>query len=427
MLYCGALNLLLLVFIGAGLLAIAREDGLPAYLCWLCALGPASDGNFIWLGLSGMEHVLFVALSIAAIFFWFHRGLRSAIFAAMCLGALSLVRPEGFLLAVGLAVFFRARRTPKEIAFITAAVGGCVLLFLCVNLKTSHSWLPMTYAGRKWLYFGGTGLNIGRTVRYPLAVFMCGFQAWRRQTHLWNIIAVQFAALGVLTLCRRQTPRSMALCMWVLAVICAYAVMLPALSQGLRYQSVFLCLIIPLMFVGTDALLSSIQIVHGRITQGSTKIVVLSLICLGSALVSLPLWRGISRAEVNVVRETHVKASTFIGQNIPPNAKIAAFDIGVLGYIDGGGRIYDLGGLTDSAYLPYLHENRILDYLDDRHVTYLMWVTTPNGSSAEPSMLQITPEFRARFEKLTTFCIDTSDWDLSGPYQAQCQTIFRRQ
>ena len=41
------------------------------------------------------------------------------------------------------------------------------------------------------------------------------------------------------------------------------------------------------------------------------------------------------------------------------------------GYIYGS-RLSDLGGLTDSSFLPYLRQNRVLDYMEIRGIQYFV-------------------------------------------------------
>src|SRR5260370_427734 len=59
---------ILLCLIGPLLLILARRDGLSPRSGWLLAATPALCGNFIWLGLIGMEHLLFLMLSLVGIY-----------------------------------------------------------------------------------------------------------------------------------------------------------------------------------------------------------------------------------------------------------------------------------------------------------------------------------------------------------------------
>lgn len=419
--YCAVLNVVLLMAIGAGLLALSRKDGLPEYLCWFIAFAPALDGNFIWLSLTGMEHLLFVALSIAAIYFWFQLT-RPAILAALCLGALSLTRPEGMVLAAILIGAARwSGRSRRDAAKLAALVGLCFLAFIAVNLKTAHSWMPATYAGRKWLYFGTTSVPPRAMCNFPIGLAILGsVRPWEATGSGFLFIPVLLLVdFGVLRLLFK-TPCLRMLCIWMFTLIGIYAVMLPSLFNEGRYQAVLLCLLLPLMCAGLD------QICESAGVRAKLRIAALAALCLLSATRSLLLWRNITRAGISLVQNTHERAAQFIAESLPHNAKIAALDIGVLGYADGASRVEDLGGLTDSSYLPYLQEHRILDYLDNSRAPYLMWVLQADGSSDMPQMLTINQEFRSRFSEIAVFCADARDWNLSNRNHAQCQGVFQR-
>ncbi len=66
------LNSILLILSGILLWRMAVLDGLPLLYVLALALLPALSGNYVWLAFIGMEHVLFVTLSLIAILLWFH-------------------------------------------------------------------------------------------------------------------------------------------------------------------------------------------------------------------------------------------------------------------------------------------------------------------------------------------------------------------
>lgn len=64
------LSYLLFACMGPLLFLLCRRDASPVPLCFAVAVAPALMGNFLWLGMIGMEHLLFVVLSLAEIYFW---------------------------------------------------------------------------------------------------------------------------------------------------------------------------------------------------------------------------------------------------------------------------------------------------------------------------------------------------------------------
>ena len=67
-----------------------------------------------------------------------------------------------------------------------------------------------------------------------------------------------------------------------------------------------------------------------------------------------------------------VATARWVSTNVPPDALVAAHDIGALGYF-GGHNLVDLAGLVSPEVIPFLRdEDRIAAYLDQRGVTYLV-------------------------------------------------------
>jgi hypothetical protein len=417
--YSGILNLLFLIAIGLGLLVMARKDGLPKSSCWIWALTPALNGNFIWLGLIGMEHVLFVMLSVLGIYLWFQTGLRSTFLCALCLGALSLTRPEGLVLTALAVIAYRfAHRGRRDILILISIVSICVAAFLTTNLLTSHSWLPMTYAGRKWLYFGSTHVPLKAELQFPILNLLCTVRPWKATgTNLMFLFPSALMVFGIYRLFVSKNYRTATLCLWMILLIGIYAIMLPSLFDEGRYQPLLSCLLLPLILIALNTLLDHIS------KNKAAKTGLLIVVCVACAVRSSVLWRHVLRAGDTLVQETHERAAAFIAESLPSNAKVAALDIGAIAYFDGPERIVDLGGLTDSSYLPFMREQRIGDYLSARKISYLMWVYNPDGTPGLLNHFDITSQLKSR-EQLAMFCSKTADWKIVR-YHAQCQVIYR--
>src|SRR5882757_4239240 len=428
--YSGLLSGFLLIATGWGLLAMARKDGLPETSCWIWALTPALSGNFMWLGTVGMEHVLFVALSVVGVYLWFQESLRSAVGCAICLGALSLTRPEGMVLAVFIVLGSRwARRGLRDILIVISAVTLCVLASLTANFVTSHSWLPTTYAGRKWLYFGTEKVPFLARIEFPYTLARNILHPWAiRQTHLLyfvSAIVLIFTAIGVWDLFHARRVRTSFLCTWSFVHIGIYAVMLPSRSHGGRYQPLFLALSFPLMYFGVEIVVRRIsQSFHAprprALFQATTM-----LVCLLGGLFSLKVWREVTRDGIIAIEMSHGKMGEFLVDTLPPQSRVASFDIGRIGYIYGG-RLVDLGGLTDSSLLPYMREHRLMDYLAERDIPYFVWPSNPDGGSGVPQVLDLTPQIRRKITTLASFCAPGDAWAISYAATtdaAPCQTL----
>ena len=437
--YTYFLNWLALIATGTGLFAIARRDGLPETSCWIWAITPSLNGNFVWLGVVGMEHVLFVAFSVLAIFFWFERSRLSAVLAALCLGALCVTRPEGVVLIV-LAVLGAgwARRGRGDIIIIVSTVSLFFAAGLAANFVTSNSWLPLTYVGRKWLYFGSETIPIHAHFRFLGAVLGRPAHAWSfLNGHTWSFFLVLpliatidvLLALGLWRLWQLRGVRCGFLCIWSFALIAIYAVILPVGGHASRYQPVFLLLTFPLMFLGSERIVRRLlELLKVPSTEVSMQRIIMLSVCLLCGGLSLRIWRRAAQDGMTVVESTHAKMGQFLVDTFHQQTRVAAFDIGRMGYIYGS-RLSDLGGLTDSSFLPYLRQHRVLDYMETSGIQYFVWPTSTDGTVVGlDAFLKVTPAVGQRLVTVTKICAPTDTWSFAVAATGvafQCQTLFR--
>jgi hypothetical protein len=79
--------------------------------------------------------------------------------------------------------------------------------------------------------------------------------------------------------------------------------------------------------------------------------------------------------DVALIETEMVATAKWVDANLPPEALIAAHDIGALGYFDHHPLI-DLAGLVSPDVIPFLRdESRIADYLDERGADYFIAFT----------------------------------------------------
>jgi hypothetical protein len=393
------LNSFLITISGILLWRMAAIDGLPLPHAMALAILPALTGNYLWLAFIGMEHVLFVTLSLAAILLWY-RGpggtpshgerraeanfgapgelLRSSLLAGLTLGALGMTRPEG--LALSVLLFALYRWCGRSLVDVLRA-GAVAVIFLVpsflINLKTSGTLLPMTLRGRRFLFLGSDKLHIGRsTVReltrdtYQKVIQHNFFLT----THDWAMVGVVLAFLGCIALLCRFPNRSTLLVLWAALHYATYCVTLPATGQGGRYQPFVLALFPALMAI---ALFDGFALVWrfllprlSRSSLASAQWVTLAAVA-GLTACTLPRWNVALAESIWNIDNCHLKMAEYLNQNYPPGTRMGVFDIGTIGYfshID----LVDLGGLVDRNYLPYLLSGRVPQYLEERGVDYII-------------------------------------------------------
>jgi hypothetical protein len=434
-LYSALLNGFLLIATGCGLLVMTSADRLPETVCWTWALAPALNGNFVWFGLIGMEAVLFVALSIVAVYLWFQESLRSAVLCTLCIGALSLTRPEGFVLAV-LAVFAArwAGRRRRDVLVLAVVVTACMSASLIANFFTSHSWLPATYSGKKILLYNESGkIPLFRHFRFIYELARNPIRPWpipdKHSLHLLDMLAAILIAIvvvmGVGVLIRGRSKRMLFLLLWCAVHIVMYAIMLPIPGHAGRYQPLFVALSLPLIFLGVYALIRFAAGWGGLHVPKLLPAVVLFTACAVAGFFSLWSWRQITDAGIAHIEGTHGEMGKFLVRNLQPQTRVGAFDIGRMGYLYGSNLI-DLGGVTDSSFLPFMREQRVLEYLAEQQIHYVVWPSIESGASAIPGLLDLPAVSTPQITVLDRVCSPHDVWrkgSVTG-HATPCQTLY---
>ncbi len=448
-LFSALVNALLLGFIGAGLKRLTARDGLNPTDSWIFALSPALSGNFLWLGLLGMEHVLFVALSVAAICLWFRgpeRLPRVAVAgAALLVGLLALTRPEGLFLAVVLVCLrARAGRSVPQCAALLLGTAVATGISLRINWLSSHTLLPLTMKGRSWLYFGSQPMHLSTHVAFLrdwapelLATWTfpgpsAGGPARSLGLVLLALVSVGLLLVGITVLLRRQRNGTGALLLWMLMLTLLYTVVLPSTGHGGRYQPMQVLLALPLLWIalrrGIGWAVSRYGTPAGMAERFATGSVV--LLMAGSTAVSYAHWRPLAWNGIDQIQEEHGAMGDWVQRNLPSAAitgqHIAVFDIGRIGY-GLHGSLLDLGGLTDRFYLPYLFGGRVPEYLRAHGVQYVVLPTL--AGQASPFQRTLLPPGPTAFTltplKSICFPLDRAVMVMKGTGAAlPCQTAY---
>ena len=422
--------------IAAILKLISMRDGLPPAESWILALAPLLSGNFLWLGCLGMEHVLFVMLSLVSLSAWFtvpgRRAGWSLTAASVSLGLLALTRPEGiFLIAILLLFRNRANRTWKDCSFLVLAVAIAESIYTWSNWTTSHSLLPMTMKGRQWLYFGPSISPFDRARFLEEIIFRALLNWTIRARGIWKIpphpetvfaTAGGFAVLAAFALMAKyyleKRSRTSALLLWMLALFCTYFAILPNFAHGGRYQPFVILLTPALLAIGALRLAqwswSRIRAAHpNHPAKAASNRIVLASLALLLALAtgaSLVLWRGVLRDGNDTINGEHAILGQWLSQNIPATElaahRVGVFDFGRIGF-ELNGDLLDLGGLTDPDYLPYLMKGDVGPYLVQHQIHYLVLPTLRDETQFGGGIfLKLLPQPQSRFklDELKTVC-----------------------
>jgi hypothetical protein len=427
---------IMLALIGPLLFILSRLDGMPLLSSFVLAASPALCGNFIWLGLIGMEHLLFIVLVLISIYFWFELGShrrRNALFAGLGAGLLAITRPEAMVFGPLLAIVgLKIRRRGSEVVSALAIWSVFLVLLFATNFYTSHSFMPATLKGRTWLYFHNSGGP--HTVRSMIRFLGAWIQRLPRQFTtkyvqqiqslsevrgsfaLYGFLLFALAALGVYALASTRVPRVRFLLLWTVLHSCIYLFTFPTGGHGGRYQPLNLLLLFPCLFFGFLWLLNRIGKGHASWTAA---VAVSAMVIAGAA--SLRTWRTVTIDGIAHINNTHGKMALWMLRNLPPDAEVAAFDIGRISYT-WDKPLLDLGGLVDPSYVPYLISRHIPEYLREHHVQY---VVLPSKAADE---FGFTDDLSLTMTKLSEFCSPYDPWIVGFRYTIhamQCQELYQ--
>jgi hypothetical protein len=357
------------------------EASLMVVICF------AITGYIPYLALSGMDTLLFLGLSLGSLVSLVH---KKYLLSGWLLAALILTRIEGLGLAslLCLVTGIRAWYNCKWRYFvnITAPVIVALAFYLLFNRIITGSYLPTTMLGRKWLWGLSENLwafDLHRTQRFFLdwinliRAFVLADGGWGR-----TLFVGISGMIGVIALMRKfiHSTEITLLVGWVLIHNLAYIFLAPV--AYLRYQSPNLILIPVLLMSGWLWLVQIVRPCLRRwLVLGTGTTIIFSFLPGTIAYRQVFVWN------VTHINQVHVNAGKWISKHLPENAVVAAFDIGAIKYFSNR-QVLDLGGLIDPDFVHnYLYPGRVVDYLHENRVRYLVMPEPYSGQADLKSRL----------------------------------------
>jgi 4-amino-4-deoxy-L-arabinose transferase-like glycosyltransferase len=359
------------------------------WAAWLAGIVVATNGRFVWAGLSALETCLFATLSLLAIGahlgsqHWPERASagskispappvydgahRYRLRTVALFGLAALVRPEGYLLfALALADFvvqigksanLQIYKRCQLLLLPVILFAAIVLPYLIFSLRTSGHFLPNTYHAKAVFDFR------------PDLVFLSG----AAQYLIWdNFFLLPFYVLGLGVLLRRAPLLSL----WSAGLPLVYAFLHVMLYQHGRY-------LIPLIpcnaVIGIAGLLEARRLAarRGWRWRGSqtTLAALVSLLVVAGTTGHLPAMASKYAWNVDNINQMHVALGHWVVENTPPDAVLALNDIGAITYISER-QVVDLAGLVTPEVIPLLRApdraSQLADFMAERDVQYVI-------------------------------------------------------
>ncbi len=325
----------------------------------------ALEWHLVWASASGMETLLFALLATATLVLVIS-GSQKHFNLGLLIGLSVWVRPDGVTLlgpAVLATLLMQSSWSKRLRALVNLGMGfgSLFALYLLFNLMISGSPLPNTFYAKQAEY--------ADTLKLPfLARF--GNEALPVLEGMGVVLSPGMVFTLVSAL-RRRAWGVLAAAIWFVGFLALYAWRLPVTYQYGRY----IMPAMPIFFLLGLAGLVEFTLVRGSrwrwVLSASWRLAAGGVLAAFWALGALHYARNVALIESEMVA-----TAKWVSANVPPDALVAAHDIGALGYF-GGHNLVDLAGLISPEVKPFLRdEDRIAAYLDERGVTYL--VTFPD-------------------------------------------------
>jgi hypothetical protein len=379
------LGFLSLLWVARGAMALWRRLWPEqAEADWLAGVALVLSWPLVWAAGSGMETLLFGALGLQllALFYGRDERLRATLGFGFLAGLLVLVRPEGLILLLLLAAALWLRRSnrwrPWPALLFLLAAGLPLLPYFAFNLWSSgHLW-PNTFYAKQAEY----GALLARPLLWRLAELLF-FSLGGPETGLRGMSGAHLLLLPGLLVAgrralaadwqRRRLWQTLPL-LWAAGHVFLYAWRLPVTYQHGRYLWAALPVWILFGLAGWQWLLA-----HSRAGGPSLlrrlwrRVALLSF----SALLLIFMFLGAQAyaRDVAFIEGEMVEAAHWLQLHTPPDALIAAHDIGAIGYFTER-PLLDLAGLISPEVVPLLADEAALAvYVQQSGARYL--VTAP--------------------------------------------------
>jgi len=388
-------------------------------------LGMAASGNMLWLAGSGMETMLFLCLGLSTIIL-LHSEKPRPVAGGVTLGLLLLTRPTGLSLYVLLLVLGMAAEKKRSILIALAISLLIAAPWSVFSLLKTGFILPPTRAGKLASSLFNTGLSL-KGLWYFTILHIRYLAISCQGTVVLMLIAL---AAGAASLFIARSPKAAdnlpetggretdsirdrlakatgaitpagVLVLWAIAHFSQHALFFRSTIKvtpynNLRYQA----MLIPAIIAAAALILSilaariagtpSAQKSHGGESgkdsdaagpgypgsrpAGARAItwavaLLLFMTPLGIELGNAKNWRLLYLRHTDQLQKVHRAAAEWARDSLPTEARIAALDIGVLGFYSGR-YVIDQGGLTDPGILPHLDKRRTGPYLVEKGATH---------------------------------------------------------
>jgi len=320
-----------------------------------------AEWHFLWAAVSGMETLL-DALLLTSVLVLLMAGSHRYLTMGLLTGLSVWVRPDGLTLLAPviltiLLVDLSCNDKVNSVVRYMIGFGSLFVPYLLFNLWLSGTPMPNTFYAKQTEY----AYWQAEPLLYRLGVLLV--QVFTGP----GIILLPGIAGWVVLSIRRRNWASISSMLWCGGYLYLYISRLPAYQHG-RYlmPAMPILFLLGLLAFFEFAKTNLFEHYHWMVQQVwriSLVLVILGFVALGARAYG---------EDVGLIESEMVVTAKWVAQNIPPNAIIAAHDIGALGYFDQH-QLIDLAGLVSPEVIPFMrNETRLAMYLNQRGASYLI-------------------------------------------------------
>ena len=359
------------------------------------------NGNLIWLSLSGMETMLFLVVGLLGILanrkwgFSYKTGTICAL--------LTLTHPSGISLPLTLILInlLLGKRLETIKGFSTYVL--VLTPYLLFTFLVNGNIFPTT-GKAKTLTYVNSGFDIQEALEFTWA-----FIEYQKYLPHHALLPIAIGILIIAYIIRKRSARNKAtVTTHILAnvmrnirirpsvmidsftdwrtVITRHLLIISLLSWGVvhfaMYASTFRILLHHTRYLAIEYVIWAvtgavlIAFLH-NLTPRSVFSITTSLFALALATISMFTWGNIYLNNTQHVKDVYIRMAAAISENTPEGSKIAAFDIGVIGFLTDR-QIIDLGGVTSLDAHTCLKVRRCGEFLRQSGADYVMYSRNPD-------------------------------------------------
>jgi len=320
------------------------------------------EWHLVWSTNSGMETIFFIFIIMLVFYYFLSIEIKTLRLCWILLGMIIFVRPDGITLLgpyVMLIFIYFSKDNKiliKNLFLGLLFVSLFIILYGIFNLRLSGEILPNTYFAKQAEY----------QILYTKPLVLRYF----------DLILVPLTGSGILLLpgflyslfssIKEKNWKLLSAYLWFFGYLFIYAVRLPATYQHGRYVIPAIPIYLFLALIGVNSILQS--------TNQKIKLLLFGYkVSIIAILVIFFILGGKAYAEdTAIIQSEMVETAIWINANLPPDAVIAAHDIGALGFF-ADRQIIDLAGLISPEVIPFIRDEDLLSiYLNEKNADYLV-------------------------------------------------------